>query len=125
MSEDLQWNGDQAEKLVRTAAIDWVTRACMTVEKRAKELISIPGTSRERSHAGEPPRRQTGRLRGSVTFETDSDSTSATGRVGTNVLYGKFLELGTKRGIRPRPWLRRAFDEMQTKINSLLSQIGI
>ena len=41
-------------------------------------------------------------------------------RVGTNLAYGKALELGTKRGLLPRPWLRRALAETQGEVNSLL-----
>lgn len=72
-----------------------------------------------RSTAGEPPRKQTGRLRASVTYEVDAASLTA--RVGTNVQYGKYLELGTRRGIAPRPWLRRALAECQAQIQQILS----
>lgn len=75
-----------------------------------------------RSAPGEPPRKQTGRLRASVTYEVDPQALAA--RVGTNVKYGKYLELGTKRGIAPRPWLRRALAETQARVNQLLEGMG-
>ena len=111
----MKWNADGALSEVRKGAINFVERACIVVEDRAKELLSISGTGRvggvehgtpETSKPGEPPRKQTGRLRASVTREIDEASME--GRVGTNVAYGKHLEMGTKRGILPRPWLRRA-----------------
>lgn len=133
---DLEWHGDDALAMVRKRAVGFIRRACYAVKARAKELLSIPGTAQGRdgkgkfkritgavrSAPGEPPRKQTGRLRASVDVEVDD--ASMTGRVGTNVKYGKDLELGTKRGIKPRPWLRRALAEEQTKVNDLLGQIG-
>ncbi len=131
--DNVQWNGDAASEHVRQRAVQFLTRAAITVERRAKELLSVPGTAMSirrgekrkrkdnqvRSAPGEPPRKQTGRLRASVTHEIDGLSA----RVGTNVKYGKYLELGTKRGVSPRPWLRRALAEMQTQVNALLAQI--
>lgn len=135
MSDPVNWNGDAAMEHVRGLAVGFITRAAIEVNRRAKELLSIPGTAvsiakgqrgkrlddQVRSAPGEPPRKQTGRLRGSVTYEVDEKTMSA--RVGTNLPYGKDLELGTKRGIKPRPWLRRALFEMQAKVNELLGQI--
>lgn len=137
MSE-VHWHGDAAIDYVRTRAMKLVEQAAITVERRAKELISIPGTAYTlgkrggrgskritgavRSKPGEPPRKQTGRLRASVTREVARVLLAA--RVGTNVVYGRHLELGTKRGLLPRPWLRRALDEMRSKVDSFLSQLG-
>jgi hypothetical protein len=74
------------------------------------------------SRPGEPPRKQHGRLRASVTHEVDPNTLEA--RVGTNYKVGMWLELGTKRGLKPRPWLRRALAECHAKISGFLSQIG-
>lgn len=70
-----------------------------------------------RSQPGEPPRKQQGRLLGSVAFEVDG----LEARVGTNLPYGKWLELGTKH-IAPRPWLRRALLEMRSQIQAVLGR---
>jgi len=153
VANDVQWNGDAASAEIRRLAVGFLLRAALTVKRRAQELLSVPGTAVSiggkgnkhkkgtriegaiRSAPGEPPRKQSGRLRGSptaapggtgpedgVAYEIDAANLAA--RVGTNVPYGKYLELGTKRGIAPRPWLRRALAEMQTQVNQLLSQIG-
>jgi phage gpG-like protein len=125
------WHGPEAMDHVRGRAVQFVTRAAIEVQRRAKELLSVAGSGRKKgrkagpavhSRPGEPPRKQTGRLRASVTH--DVDAASLTARVGTNVEYGKYLELGTKRGIAPRPWLRRALAEMQGRVNELLGGIG-
>ena len=130
MSDDFKLDFDLAgaEQHVRKGAINFIERAAIVVENRARELLSIAGTGRiegvehgpiERSKPGEPPRKQTGRLRASVTREISEPDLEA--RVGTNVDYGRYLELGTKRGVLPRPWLRRALAETQTQINQILS----
>lgn len=132
LSDDfkIDFDAEGAAQHVRAGAIKFIERAAIVVENRARELLSIEGTGRiegkqhgpiERSKPGEPPRKQTGRLRASVTREVSEKDMEA--RVGTNVKYGKYLELGTKRGILPRPWLRRALAEMQVRVNELLSQI--
>jgi hypothetical protein len=68
-----------------------------------------------RSKPGEPPRKQTGHLRDNIDHEVLRAEKTA--RIGTNVVYGRFLELGTfqrasgrsgaSHGLMaPRPWLR-------------------
>lgn len=127
----VEWHGDEASRHVRSRAVRFLYRAASWVQTRAKQLLSIAGTGKvkgkrvgpvERSKPGEPPRKQTGRLRASVQKEVDAESLTA--RVGTNVEYGRHLELGTKRGVKPRPWLRRALAEMQTKVAQLLAGVG-
>lgn len=136
----LDWYGDEAVDHVRSRIVARLHRAAIVVKNRAKELLSVPGTGRGngparrgaggrfvamivRSKPGEPPRKQTGRLRASVAHEVDGASLTA--RVGTNVEYGRHLELGTKRGLRPRPWLRRALAEMQSRVLQLLAGDGV
>lgn len=132
----LDWHGDEAKEMIHARAIEFVTGAALIVKRRAQELLSVAGTAVSigkgskgnrvegavRSKPGEPPRKQTGFLRNHVTSEVDDDTTAA--RVGTNLPYGKALELGTKRGLLPRPWLRRALAECQDEITSLEGQIG-
>jgi hypothetical protein len=119
------WNGDKAIETLHVETMDAIERACIIVWRRADRLLSIEGTGREgtvkdRSRPGEPPRKQTGELKDSVTYEIDEKLSQ--GRVGTNVDHGKYLELGTKRGILPRPWLRRALLESADEINNALGR---
>jgi HK97 gp10 family phage protein len=69
------------------------------------------------SKPGDPPHKQTGRLRSSVTYEVLDGELIA--RVGTNVKYAKWLELGTK-NMAPRPWLRRALNESGDEIDRIM-----
>lgn len=113
MAGRVEWHGDEAAKHVRQRALQWLYRVAIAIATRCKELLSVPGTGRVRgrrggraTHAppGRPPFKQTGRGRASVTYEVDEASMTA--RVGTNVDYMRHQELGTKRGLAPRPWLR-------------------
>lgn len=132
MANRLEWHGEAAKAHVRGEAVKAITRAAIVCSRRAKELLSVAGTGGVKgsrraygsnpSAPGEPPHKQTGRLRASVTYEVDAQNLTA--RVGTNLPYGLFLELGTKAGLAPRPWLRRALAETAARINSILAGGG-
>jgi hypothetical protein len=101
--------------------------ASILVHNHAKELISEDGTgvdengrliyNADPSSPGEPPHVQRGRLRASVAWEI----AGLIARVGTNVVYGRFLELGTSL-MAARPWLRRSLLELRSRIQTLLSR---
>jgi hypothetical protein len=59
-----------------------------------------------RSKPGEPPRKQFGHLRRSITH--DVDKANLTARVGTTLKVGRYLELGTRR-MAARPYLRSTY----------------
>ena len=69
------------------------------------------------SDAGEYPHEETGHLRRNVQMEMDRTQHRA--RVGTNVVYGKYLEFGTRR-MMSRPWLSKATREFGPTIRRIL-----
>lgn len=69
------------------------------------------------SKPGEPPHKQKGDLRASVTHERDGSRLLF--RVGTNKEYGRWLELGTA-NMAARPWLRRALIDQARRIRNIL-----
>jgi len=91
----------------RQQAINFVTRKALEVERIAKLSMKGGGKPHVPSSPGEPPHVDEGRLRSSITHEIGGTRNVVEARVGTNVKYGRFLELGT-RHILPRPWLRPA-----------------
>lgn len=138
------WYGEQAKQEIRRLIARQLTAAAIVVKRRAKELLSLPGTTQairrmsyhygDRSYSvgkrgtvygsvvsepGEPPRKQTGRLRASVAHEVDRQRLIA--RVGTNVDYGRWLELGTSK-MAARPWLRRALYESAVQVRAILGR---
>lgn len=60
------------------------------------------------SAPGQYPASDTGRLAAGVLMELPAGN--MTGRVGTNVVYGEYLEFGTSR-MAARPWLFPSFED--------------
>jgi HK97 gp10 family phage protein len=92
-------------------------------------IIRTPSGSRAKriygafpSKPGQPPHKQVGVLRGSVTYEVAyAANGTLNARVGTNILYGKFLELGTRK-MKARPWLRRSLNEKRGDIQAIMNR---
>lgn len=113
--------------------VDFVTIATMSLHRRAVRSIQRgpasgriyqkynPRRTHQASAPGEAPMSDQGRLVGSIQFELPSagDKTPE-GVVGTNLDYGKFLELkpSTRGG---RPWLKPAFDRTAADAQRLLT----
>lgn len=129
MGGKLHWHGEQARAMVLARVTRLLSAAALIVSTRAKQLLSVAGTGHARDKAtgkfkrsyganpsapGEPPAKQTGRLRASVAWEV----AGLVARVGTNVRYGRWLEFGTSR-MAARPWLRRALAETRGRILAL------
>lgn len=71
------------------------------------------------SKPGEAPKKVRGDLQRSITYEMADDKLSA--KVGTNLVYGFWLELGSAR-MQARPFLRNTLQEESGKIEELLAK---
>lgn len=78
-------------------------------------LIAIGMTAE--THAKEYCPVDTGRLRNSITHETDMSEQAAI--IGSNVEYAAYVELGTSR-MRARPYLRPACENYTDEYKSLV-----
>ena len=146
MTSRLEWHGDEAKEYVRGRAVKFLLRAAIEVKREAQRSLGVAGTGvatrsltttikgekktfkkgrriygKYPSKPGEPPHKQTGDLWRSVAYEVDRKEMIA--RVGTNKKHGKAMELGTKHGIAPRPWLRPALAKAHSRGKELLDQI--
>lgn len=141
MAGRVEWNAEPFKAQLTAEMRRRVNASCIMVEDHAKQLISVPGTAGggqrnaqgrfikgsysaiqynvNPSKPGEPPHKQHGRLRASVTREVSN--TKPVGRVGTNVKYGRWLELGTRK-MKARPWLRVALKDKRGVIIALLTK---
>ena len=124
----VRWHGEAFRRRLEQEMTRRVTAACILVLNRARELLNVEGAAKQgkgqrlkygadRSKPGEPPRKQTGNLLGRVQFEVSD----MRGRVGTNVKYGLWLEVGTK-VMAARPWLRRALNEVRGEIAAIFAR---
>jgi HK97 gp10 family phage protein len=114
--------------------------------QRSGREYTVPGTKvkYKASRPGEPPALRTGQLRSSITWNienrektvpytykggagtttipaTGTRKMNIIGLVGTNVEYGRFLELGTA-SIEPRPFLFPTLKEQQKTISILFRE---
>jgi hypothetical protein len=120
--------GKRVKKRKGVDDLHWTTVRTMAA---AGDLVATPSRNRAKiyhgafpSSPGEPPRKQTGRLQGSITWELSRRGLFGRGlmaRVGTNLEYGRYLENGTRR-MRPRPWLKRSLDAVRPQIKMILSR---
>jgi hypothetical protein len=133
MSSHVEWNGEAWQREFEAGVKRNITAAAIYLANVIKADISQSGTlsysnrsgKRVRgtiynfthSIAGNPPYKQTGRLRGSIDWEVDN----FTARVGTNVLYGLFLEKGTRR-MKPRPFLEVNMRKHHATLVSILTR---
>ena len=113
-----------------------IAKAVPVMERHAKKLLSEPGPTKttpvgtvvkggltvRASFPGEPPRKRTGTLRASVRAQKVDDA-GTTWRVGTPLKYGLWLELGTRRGLEPRPWLRRSLNETKGEMAKIINRV--
>lgn len=72
------------------------------------------------SAEGQYPMNDTGRLATSIAVENPAIGRMR-GAVGTDVMYGRYLEFGTSR-MRARPWLLRSFKTATADIEKLLKK---
>jgi HK97 gp10 family phage protein len=91
---DVVWDNAALRRLLESEdgeVAKELTRVTIRVHRRAKQLAPV----------------DTGRLRASVTYEVGRDSQGLVALVGTDVSYGPYVELGTRR-MSARPFLRPA-----------------
>lgn len=98
--------------------------ATIRVQREAKRLVGEKNYP-PASIPGEAPAMRTGTLRRSIDQETERRPlrNEFVGIVGTNLNYGKYLELGTAK-LEPRPYLRPALDGQRRDIVNEIKKAG-
>jgi len=101
---------EEAQQIVDATALRVRNNAVRSIQKgpasgRVYEKYS-PRRTHQASAPGQPPMTDTGQLAGSINIVTGT----LRAKVGTPLMYGLFLEFGTRK-MRQRPWLRPAFEK--------------
>lgn len=116
MATEIVWNDVNLNLLLRSPAgpvgLDLLRRS-VQVEAAAKERASNPphGAWRGTDYPtapGEGPGVRTGRLRASITHSIGADERGLYAKVGSNVRYAVYLELGTRYNPAGYPFLKPA-----------------
>ena len=71
------------------------------------------------SAPGEPPAIDSGELAQSINFQVKDNG--AVGEVGSDKKHGLYMEYGTSK-IKPRPWLKPAFENSKDKITEIFTK---
>ena len=119
MTGSFKWNSG-AERQVWEAGWEGIRRATVYFWTLLQTAIGVsnPRPYLTPSLPGEPPRKRTGFLQANVLFELDKAGLKSRTGVSTNARYGLFLELGTKRGLLPRPWLLATLEKFFPEIKA-------
>lgn len=104
-------------------------KAVAVVQRQIKTSLNIgnPG-GKNPSAPGEPPRKVTARLFNSIFTKVIRNGSQIIGVVGTNVVYGRRLELGfagrdslgRQYNQAPRPFIRPGFFNTRDKVKQIL-----
>ncbi len=108
---DINWHGDEVNGTVDAAIEQFLETAALVVEGEAKNRCPVGQYPRGSGRVG-------GHLQESITYEVDKKEA----RVGTNVHYAPYVELGTVK-MKAQPYLRPALDENKNKLGDLAQQI--
>lgn len=101
----VKWHGEKVKQEVGQRCFQAMSKACLLVLADAKRYCPV----------------DTGRLRASLAHEIEMSKDGVTGRVGTNVKYGVYVEYGTSNPNYPKqPYLRPALEKNKGKIKQLL-----
>jgi HK97 gp10 family phage protein len=125
MAVNMKWHGDDFKRdLGKTIRAKLTTCGEIIISDAQRSMMEpktgSPGPQTTRSAPGESPAVQTGTLKESLAQEPLEDRVGI--RVGTNIRYGLYLELGTRK-MRARPWLRPALDRSAKAIRVVFSKI--
>ena len=133
MSETVKWNGPKIYQRTVNALIRKMERLGGQMERDIKASMK-PGTGREYpSRTGKgmhkaskpyyPPAPDTGDLKKSISHSVWYEPGAVHLRVGTDIPYAKWLEIGTRKML-PRPFLRPCLERFRPKIAAIIGRDG-
>jgi phage gpG-like protein len=108
---------------LKVAETEVIAKGCAMVAERAKDIVGVPQSgwpplspeTLKRKNGINTPLLETGELRDSITWNSDATE----GYVGSNNPKAIWQELGTSRGIPPRPFITRAAVQMEGEVDKM------
>jgi len=130
---ELKWNGDKLFQSIVDNTLKRMDRLGNQMVKDIKASMK-PGTGRTyKSKTGVgmhraskpyyPPAPDTKSLKDSIDYNVWISGYEITLRVGTDVPYSKYLEIGTSKML-PRPFLRPCLERFRPKIVAIIGKTG-
>jgi len=91
--------------------------------RRTGRIYKVPGTRRTytASAPGEPPAQATAELRQSLFVSVEGRGNTITGKAGTRLPRGLWLDEGTK-NMKPRPWLDRSLERALSRLREIFEE---
>ena len=127
----LIWKGELAIKQIDAMSYDKLNALGFDIVAQIKDFISQKGTGKmyksgktawhQASAPGFPPAAWGGQLKISVSHVVGKEGNSVFLYIGTTLMYGVYLEFGTK-NMSARPWFRIILEKLKPDtINYLIS----
>lgn len=123
------WDASGVLDKAQDEMVSRMTVATIYVRDKAKQAVNRGNADgRNPSKEGEPPKKVTGRLQTSIVQVVTVEEKRVIGRVGSNVVYARRLELGffgvdsAGRHVSqaPRPYLRPAIENNRSALTKIL-----
>jgi phage gpG-like protein len=99
---------DAVSEELDAIALDVVSGIKKAMRRTKKQSKTVGKRGHHPSVAGFPPAVDSGHLRDNIEILRTGDTVE----VGSNVKYGAYLQTGTKRGLKARPWLEPGLDSV-------------
>lgn len=109
----------QCCELVRSTILDDMAKT--QVNPDVSYYTHNKNTPHHPSLPGNPPAPDSGMLRSSIHYTVEEENNETVGIIGTDLDYGRMLELGTSR-IAPRPWLKPAIQKCDENIKKIIKE---
>jgi len=141
----LEWNADDFYRIATSEAEKAMTKAAIYLQGVVRRMVGGIGSGKiykrgrkthQASLPGKPPARDSGILASSISYDVKKIKNMVHGHVGaeiekikrnqktatTDVNYAAWLETGTKRGMKKRPYLKPSLIKAKPKIVTIFKK---
>lgn len=126
---EVRWHGKRFLASAETELEKAIAIGAIRVQREARRITRLHSGPTKTlpdavpSQPGQPPHLRTGTLNRSIDQETFRKAGTFVGRIGTNLKYGRYLEMGTTK-MGARPYLRPSLTAMRRRILGDITKAG-